>query len=254
MAKKHTEIRLWAVLLWVCLWQLAAMVLAAAYPHGTLLLASPVAVLLRLGELAVTSAFWRAVGWSALRIFGGFLLSTALALLLAVLAAKHRRFRELMAPLVAAIKAVPVASFIILALVWLNSRSLSLFISALMVFPPVYLNVLEGICRTDRRLLEMARVFRVPLGRRLRGIYLPQVMPYFRTAVSLGLGLCWKAGAAAEIIGLPAGSMGERLYTAKVYFQTADLFAWTVTIVAVSVVFERLFLALVDRLMGKAGL
>ena len=149
---------------------------------------------------------------------------------------------------------VPVASFIILALVWLNSQSLSLFISALMVFPPVYLNVLEGICRTDRRLLEMARVFRVPFGRRLRGIYLPQVMPYFRTAVSLGLGLCWKAGAAAEIIGLPAGSMGERLYTAKVYFQTADLFAWTVTIVAVSVVFERLFLALVDRLMGKAGL
>ena len=86
------------------------------------------------------------------------------------------------------------------------------------------------------------------------GFYLPQVMPYFRTAVSLGLGLCWKAGAAAEIIGLPAGSMGERLYTAKVYFQTADLFAWTVTIVAVSVAFERLFLALVDRLMGKAGL
>ena len=106
----------------------------------------------------------------------------------------------------------------------------------------------------DPQLLEMARVFRVPFGRRLRGIYLPQVMPYFRTAVSLGLGLCWKAGAAAEIIGLPAGSMGERLYTAKVYFQTADLFAWTVTIVAVSVAFERLFLALVDRLMGKAGL
>ena len=173
---------------------------------------------------------------------------------LAALAAWKTWFRELMAPLVAGIKAVPVASFIILALVWLNSRSLSLFISALMVFPPVYLNVLEGICRTDRRLLEMARVFRVPLGRRLRGIYLPQVMPYFRTAVSLGLGLCWKAGAAAEIIGLPAGSMGEQLYTAKVYFQTADLFAWTVTIVAVSVVFERLFLALVDRLMGKAGL
>ena len=91
-------------------------------------------------------------------------------------------------------------------------------------------------------------------GQMVRGIYLPQVMPYFRTAVSLGLGLCWKAGAAAEIIGLPAGSMGERLYTAKVYFQTADLFAWTVTIVAVSVAFERLFLALVDALAGKAGL
>lgn len=96
----------------------------------------------------------------------------------------------------AVIKAVPVASFIILALVWLDSRSLSFFISALMVFPPVYLNVLEGLCRTDRQLLEMARVFRVPLSRRLRYIALPPGAPYFRTALSLALGLCWKAGAA----------------------------------------------------------
>ena len=123
----------------------------------------------------------------------------------------------------------------------------------LMVFPPVYLNVLEGIGYTDRQLLEMARVFRVPFSRQLRGIYLPAVLPYFRSAVSLGLGLCWKSGAAAEVIGLPAGSIGEALYTAKVYFQTGDLFAWTAVIVAVSVVFERLFLRLVDALAGKAG-
>ena len=122
-----------------------------------------------------------------------------------------------------------------------------------MVFPPVYLNLLEGIRRTDAKLLEMARVFRVPLIRRLRGIYLPQVLPYFRSAASLGLGLCWKAGVAAEIIGLPAGSMGERLYTAKIYYQTPDLFAWTAAIVAVSALFERLFLRLVDAAAGKAA-
>ena len=253
MGRKKTSLRLWAVAFWLVVWQLAAMALRAAYPHGELLLASPVNVLLRLGQLAVTAAFWRTVAWSAIRIFGGFLISTVLAVVLAALAAWKTWFRELMAPLAAAIKAVPVASFIILALVWLNSRSLSLFISALMVFPLVYLNVLEGICRTDRQLLEMARVFRVPFGRRLRGIYLPQVIPYFRTAASLGLGLCWKAGAAAEVIGLPKGSVGERLYTAKVYFQTPDLFAWTVTIVAVSVIFERLFLALTDWAAGKVG-
>ena len=245
--------RLWAVIFWLLVWQAAAMALAAAYPHGALLLASPLAVAVRLGQLWGTAAYWQTVCRSAARIFGGFLISTALGVLLASLAAWKRWIRELLAPLAAVIKAVPVASFIILALVWLNSRSLSLFISALMVFPPVYLNVLEGICRTDRQLLEMARVFRVPFSRRLRYIYLPQVMPYFRTAVSLGLGLCWKAGAAAEVIGLPAGSVGERLYTAKVYFQTPDLFAWTVTIVAVSVLFERLFLVLMDWAAGKAG-
>lgn len=253
MGRKKASLRLWAVAFWLVVWQLAAMILAAAYPHGDLLLASPVEVLLRLGQLAVTATFWRTIGWSAARIFGGFLISTALAVVLASLASWKTWLRELMAPLAAAIKAVPVASFIILALVWLNSRSLSLLISALMVFPPVYLNVLEGIRRTDRQLLEMARVFRVPFGRRLRGIYLPQVIPYFRTAASLGLGLCWKAGAAAEVIGLPKGSVGERLYTAKVYFQTPDLFAWTVTIVAVSVIFERLFLALTDWAAGKVG-
>ncbi len=253
MDKKKPMLRLWAVLFWLAVWQTASMALAALYPHGHLLLASPLAAAARLGELAVTAAFWRAVAWSALRIFGGFLLSAALAILCAALAAWKDWFRELLAPVVAVIKAVPVASFIILALVWLDSEDLSLFISALMVFPPVYLGVLEGIRQTDRQLLEMARVFRVSFGRQVRGLYLPQTLPYFRAAASTALGLCWKAGAAAEVIGLPAGSVGERLYTAKVYFQTPDLFAWTAVIVAVSVVFERVFLALVDALAGKAG-
>lgn len=252
MEKRENRLRPWAVAVWLLVWQGASMALAAAYPHGALLLASPAAALLRLGELARTAAFWRAVGGSALRIFGGFLLSCLLAVVLAALAARFCRLRELLAPLVAAVKAVPVVSFIILALVWLDSGDLPLFISALMVFPPVYLNVLAGIATTDKRLLEMARVFRVPLRRKLRDIWLPQVLPYFRAACSLGLGLCWKAGVAAEVIGLPAGTIGEQLYTAKVYFQTPDLFAWTAVIVAVSVLFEKAFLALVDALARKA--
>ena len=254
--KKSTvqnSIRPWAVLFWLLVWQGASMALSAAYPHGHLLLASPLSALVRLGELACTAAFWRAVGNSALHIFGGFLLSCVLAVLLAALSARFRAARELLSPLVAAVKAVPVVSFIILALVWLDGRDLSLFISALMVFPPVYLNVLAGIDSADRQLLEMAAVFRVPFRRQLRGIWLPQVLPYFRAACSLALGLCWKAGAAAEVIGLPGGTIGERLYTAKVYFQTPDLFAWTAVIVAVSVVFEKLFLALIDALVRKAG-
>ena len=229
------------------------MALSADYPHGHLLLASPLSALVRLGELACTAAFWRAVGNSALHIFGGFLLSCVLAVLLAALSARFWAARELLSPLVAAVKAVPVVSFIILALVWLDGRDLSLVISALMVFPPVYLNVLAGIDSADRQLLEMAAVFRVPFRRQLRGIWLPQVLPYFRAACSLALGLCWKAGAAAEVIGLPGGTIGERLYTAKVYFQTPDLFAWTAVIVAVSVVFEKVFLALIDALVRKAG-
>lgn len=228
------------------------MALAAAVPGGGLLLASPVQAVRRLLELLPSPVFWRAVGNSSARIFGGFLLSCGLALPLAALAAGRPWLQELLAPPVAAVKATPVASFIILSLVWLDARSLSLFISALMVFPPVYLNVLEGLRGTDPKLLELARVYRIPLGRRIRGIYMPQVLPYFRSAASLALGLCWKAGAAAEVIGLPEGTIGERLYTAKIYLQTPDLFAWTAVILILAAAFERLFLAAADGLAGKA--
>ena len=74
----------------------------------------------------------------------------------------------------------------------------------------------------------------MPFARRLRGIYLPAVLPHFRSAASLGLGLCWKSGVAAEVIGIPGGSIGEKLYKAKVYLATPDLFAWTVAIVLLS--------------------
>ena len=222
MKRRTGSVRLWAAAFWLLVWEGASLALAATTGGRMLLLASPVQALGRLLALAGTAAFWQAVAFSSLRILGGFLLACALAAVLAPLAARFQWVRDLLSPLVAVVKAVPVVSFIILALIFFSSENLSLLISALMVFPPVYLNVLEGIGHTDRQLLEMARVFRVPVSRQLRGIYLPAVLPYFRSAVSLGLGLCWKSGAAAEVIGLPAGSIGEALYTAKVYFQTGN--------------------------------
>lgn len=249
----HNSIRPWAVLLWLALWQLASMALRARVPHGELLLPSPLAALRCLGSMAVTAAFWRSIAWSALRIFGGFLTACLAAAVLAVAAYRFRPLREFLAPAVACIKAVPVASFIILALVWLSSRQLSFFISFLMVFPPIYLAVLTGLGQADRALLEMAKVYRVPFFRQVRFLYLPAVAPHLRSAVSLGLGLCWKAGIAAEVIGLPDGSVGERLYMAKVHFETPELFAWTAVIVTVSAVLEKLFLRLLDGALRKAG-
>ena len=247
MKKSKRPVRLWAVCVWILCWQGAAMAMAAAYPAGHLLLASPLDALLRLTELVRTGDFWAAVGTSAVHIFGGFAVSCVLAVALAALSARFAPVRELIAPVAAAVKAVPVVSFIILALVWVDGGSLSLLISGLMAFPPVYGNVLTGIAQTDRQLLEMARVFQVPWQRQLGGIWVPAVLPYFRSACQAALGLCWKAGIAAEVIGMPDGSIGERLQQAKVYLNTPDLFAWTLVIVLVSLAFQRVFLWLLDR-------
>lgn len=234
---KHKEaIRAWAVLLWFAVWQIMAMSM-----HQSILLVSPVQVLVRLCQLAVTVSFWKSIGYSLCRIALGFLMGVTIGTLAAAFSARFRRMEELLAPIMLAIRSVPVASFIILALIFFSSRNLAVFISFLMVLPIVYASILEGIRSADKQLLEMANLFRVPPVRCIRYIYLPQVYPFFQSACGSALGLCWKSGIAAEVIGMPVGSIGERLQQAKIYLDTPDLFAWTLVIVLISLAFERFF-------------
>ena len=235
-----------AALLALLVWEAAALLL-----RNPLLLVTPQAVAVRLVSLLGTADFWRTLGGSFCRIAGGFLLAAALGCALAVPAGRRPFLAALLRPWVVTAQSVPVASFIILALLWLTPRRLSVFISFLMVFPVVYTNVLQGIRAADGQLLEMAALFRVPWSRRFRYIYLPALRPYLTAGCRVGLGLCWKAGVAAEVIGVVSGSIGGRLYDAKVYLEMADLFAWTAVIVAVSAAFEKLFLALLGRALDR---
>jgi len=218
-------------------WQLGSRII-----DQQIFLVSPLRVAIRLAQLALTADFWASIAFSMLRIIAGFLLAVSLGIVLAALSARYRRVRELLAPAMLAIKTIPVASFIILALICFSSRNLAVLISFLMVLPVIYTNVLSGIRTADHKLLEMARVFRMPVGRVVRYIYIPQLMPFFRSGCTVALGLCWKAGIAAEVIGIPDGSIGEKLQQAKTFLDTPDLFAWTIVIVVVSLCFERVFL------------
>jgi len=247
-----------AVVFWILVWQLIVMILdkkSGTSMGGNLLVASPWETVKTFFSLIQTAAFWKAVGTSFAKIASGFFLALVAGVFAAVLAAASGVVRALLNPLLRLVKAVPVASFIILALFWLSSsKNLSILISFLMVLPVIYTNVLQGIESTDKELLEMAAVFRVSAGKRMRYIYLPAMLPYFVSACSVGLGFCFKSGIAAEIIGLPTNSIGERLYEAKLYLLTEELFAWTAVIVLVSVVFEKAVMLLVRALeKGLAG-
>lgn len=232
-----------AICFWLVVWQAASVAVDAR-----IILVGPVEVVARLLELALTGEFWASVGLSLGRIALGFSLATALGVAVAVIASRSEVVRELVSPVVAAVKAVPVASFVILVLLWVSSRQLSTIISFLMAFPIVYTNVLEGIRATDPRLLEMARVFGVGGLDLVRSVYLSEVLPYVRAALSLAVGLSWKAGIAAEVIGLPDLSIGEHLYDAKVYLDTPSLFAWTLAVVLISLLVE----VVVGRAVGAA--
>ena len=185
--RRPRTIRAWAVLVWLALWQLGAMAI-----DQQIILVSPLRVLSRLCELIPTPDFWGSIAYSLVRITAGFLLGVAAGTVLAALSARFRRVEELLAPAMLAIKSIPVASFIILALILFSSRNLAVPISFLIVLPVLYSNVLGGIRAADSQLMEMARVFRIPVGRSIRYVYLPQVMPYFLSA-------CGSAGPVLEV-------------------------------------------------------
>lgn len=238
--------RLLAALLALGVWQAMAFLVG-----NRLLLVGPVQVLLRLGQLTREGSFWKAIGFTFCRISLGFGAAFLAALVLAVVSARFPLAEILVKPYLVTIQTVPVASFIVLAFLWLSGRQLSSFISFLMVLPVLYANFLQGIRSADPQLLEMARVFRISLPGRVRSIYLPALEPYLYSACHVALGLCWKAGVAAEVIGVCSGSIGQKLYEAKVYLEIADLFAWTLVIVGVSLGFEWVFRFLLGRCIRR---
>ena len=244
--------RLAAAAFWLAVWQCAARAVGQE-----VFLVSPVQALRTLLQLLPQAEFWQRVGFSSGRILLGFVLGAVFSVVLAVCAARWSAADALLAPVMQLVKATPVASFIILALVWVRGSALSVLISFLMVLPVLYGAVRTGIAGADVQLLEMAEVFRLPAGRRLRAIWLPAVLPAFRQGCSVALGICWKSGVAAEVIGLPDGSIGDALYRAKITLSTGELFAWTFVIILLSAVFEKLFLALLDKavaaVLGEEG-
>ena len=191
--------------------------------HGGLFLATPLQTLGALAQLAPTAAFWQRIVFSALRIMAGFLLAAAGGLLLGAAGARWHWVRVFIDPAMQLIRAMPVASFVILALLWVRSANLSVIVSFTHVLPVVYAGVLGGIADTDPKLLEMAKVYRLPLTARLRYIWLPGIFPSF----------C-ESCIAAEVIGLPDHSVGDALYRAKITLSTPDVFAWTLVIVLLS--------------------
>ena len=243
MNGKRHSLKLWAVLIWLLVWQLASMAVGKE-----ILLVSPVRTVIRFGELAREAAFWRTAAYTLTRILLGFALAAAAGILTAVLAARFPAVRDLMAPLILTVKSVPVASFIIVALIWVSSKRLSVLIAFLMGFPVLYTNLLDGILAVDPKLSEMAAVYRLTLHRRLLHVILPQVMPFLRAGCALALGFCWKSGIAAEVIGTPVGSVGEKLQRAKVYLETPDLFAWTLAIILLSMGCEKIVMSLLRLL------
>ncbi|MDR0855979.1 MAG: ABC transporter permease subunit [Clostridiales bacterium] len=241
---KHTAlfVKLGAALCWLALWELGARLL-----KNSLLLPAPTAIVARLFTLSATAAFWQTVGNSFLAIAGGFFIASVLAVFLAVLSHKYKPVGVFVAPPMQFLKAVPVASFVLILFVLLpgeHRRWLSLLIAAMMVLPVQYTNLRQGLSGEDPALKEMARLYRIPWHKRLLYVHLSHLMPYALAGSKIALGLCWKSGVAAELIGVVSSTIGNEMYYARLYLDFTGVFAWTLVVVLLSILFEKGLLAL----------
>lgn len=230
-----------AVLVWLVIWQIASTLTGL-----DIILPGPVKVLFCMAGMLGQKNTYIITMHSLIRIFAGYTAAFVTAVLAGLAAGYVRAVRIMSAPLISAMQALPVTAFIILVLMIAGAKNVSAVIAFIVVFPVIYHGMVQGIDNMDKNLAQMADVFNIHGMRRFRYISLMQCMPYIRTAVKSSAGMCWKAGAAAEVIGLTRNSIGEQMYLAKLYLETDVLLSWGIIIIIASVVFEKLLLLISD--------
>ena len=227
---------------WLGLWVLAARII-----DQPLFLPGPGLVFSTLRELMGTTLYWRHVSATLLRVVSGTLLGIAAGVILGIVTHLSALLDALLSPAVRVVRAAPVVSFIILILLWAGSDKVPVIICAMMVMPVVWENLRAGLKSPDRDLLEMASAYRMGALRKARYIYLPACLPYLKSGILSSLGLAWKSGVAAEVLCTPRRAVGTQVYYSKLYLETPSLFAWTVTVVALSLLLEWI----IRRALGK---
>ena len=221
---------------WIFLWYIAARL-----ADNEFIIPTPASTAARLFELSMSDKFWIVCGLSFLRVAAGFLLGLIFGVIFACASSAGKIADAFLSPAIRVVRAVPVASFIILALLWIDYSNVPVFISMLTVIPIVWLNIKTGIGSTDKQLIELAESFSFSLHKKVRMIYIPSVMPYFYSACSTGMGMAWKSAVAAEVLCQPKNSIGAEIYYSKIYLETPSLFAWTIAVILMSFIIEKGF-------------
>lgn len=248
MTSAHALIRCAPIIFWLAVWQMASML-----DGSGILLCGPLDALFALYRLSSTQTFWSSIWFSTLRIVAGVLLGYIIAGALAAASWHTSTVRILLQPALLAIKSTPVACVVVILLIWTGAANVSVITVLLLVVPAIYFALCTGLDNMDAGRRELFEVFGVRGQRRFFALTWPAVLPYLQAASSTVLGMSWKAGIAAELIGVPAGSLGERIYQAKLLLETPDLFAWTFCVICLSWLFEHGAMALLRGTWPRAA-
>lgn len=234
-------------LFWILVWAICAKIM-----NLPILFPSPVNVLKRFFELLGTKEFYLITGSSLYRVFSGIIIGILIGSILAVLCSISKLVYDIFYPVITVIKSTPIASFVLLIWLFIGDQITPIIITVIMVLPIVWANIYKGIESIDKNLIEVCRAYKIPIKKRISAFYVPSIMPFFVSSLLSGIGLAWKAGVAAEVLCSTKRSMGEEIWNAKYDIERAvDLYAWTVAVILISLVFELVFSKLIKKLLNK---
>lgn len=232
------------VLIWLVIWQVLAVIV-----NNSILLSGPVETVKALVSLGSEPSFYISVGKTVVKILAGFLIGMFLGSVISLLSYRYVIVREFFSPFVSVVKSIPIVSFIIIALIWAGSSNVTIIVSSVISFPIFYKNLLEGLLVTDPKMLDLAKVFEMKTSKKIKYIYLPSLSPHIRSAVSLAIGMAFRGGITAEVVGQPVRSIGNGLYRAKINLATSEMLAWTLVAVLAAFLIERLISFIVKKVL-----
>lgn len=220
-------------LLWKNLWQsltaivflIAVWVIACFAVGNRLLIPSFSESVKEIGVLFVSKAFWMGFGMSLFRAGIAFLISFVLAAVLAVIAYLYPTFGGFLAPIVSALRSLPVLAVLLIFLSFLGAGEAPVAVAFLSLFPMLYTGILAALSGVDKHLIEVSRVQGTPLFRRVSAIYLPLSLPYILKEAGGALSFSVKLVVSAEVLANTAKSLGGMMQEARVYAEIPQLFA-----------------------------
>lgn len=231
------------LIFWILIWELCSL-----FVNQILFLPSPLVVFKVLMSLIGDAYFWKSIFYSMARVILGLFLSIVIGIIIGIAAGLNKFIEELLNPLIICIKATPIMSIIILALVWFKSDYVSVFTTILTCFPIIYTNVLQGIKSVDIKLIQMANIYKVKKKYIIKDIYLPSIKHYIVSGILMCLGLGFKVSISSEVLSTPKYSIGLNLLNSKSMLETAELFAWTIVVILLSYIFETVFKKYIKRM------
>ena len=225
------------LIFWLCVW----LGLALIVKNGVIL-PSPIKVFSKLLELVKENTFWISCFSSLAKTLIGFILALIIGSIIGVLTYYFKFLKEILSPILLIIKTAPIVSFILITLFFIHSYYVPTIIAMIMVIPIVWENVHMGLINTNKKYLQMAKVYNFSKKNIFKHIYIPQIMPYFISSGTIGIGFAWKSAITAELISSTKYGIGNQIYLAKLYIETESIFAWTIIVIILSLLFQKLFL------------